>query len=129
MIALLVACHAGPPEPAEVAYDHVACSECAMLVSDPRFSAQLLERDGERRTFDDPACLFRYVAEHHPSIAGAWFRDSTTADEVWLRYDGVGFVDSPGAPMGGGLAAVPVGTAGARTFGEASSTVFAAGAR
>lgn len=126
ILAFAWGCHAGPPEPQRVAYDHSACDDCGMLVSDPRFAAQLVEGDGHRRTFDDPACLFRFVAANHPSIRGAWFRDATAplGEDAWLPYDGVGFVVSDGAPMGGGFAAVPVGTAGAVSFGEASSRVL-----
>lgn len=122
ILALLAACGTPVSEPATVNYDHVACSECAMLVSDPRFSAQLTTTEGDRYVFDDPACLFRFVADRHPSLAGVWFHDHDSQD--WLPWTAVGFVPATGAPMDGGWAAVPAGTTGASSFGAASSAVL-----
>jgi copper chaperone NosL len=125
MTLLTLACNAGPAAPAAITYDHTACSACGMLISDPHFAAQLVTREGERRYFDDPVCLFRDIVERHPSLANVWFRDFTATEDVWLPYTAVGFVEARGAPMAGGLAAVPVGTPGAVTFGEASSRALA----
>ncbi|MEQ1564559.1 MAG: hypothetical protein ABMA64_02890 [Myxococcota bacterium] len=123
------ACAADPTAPAPVTYDHEACDACAMLISEPRFAAQLVTREGDRRFFDDPACLFGYVVEHHPTLSNVWFRDSTSAEEEWLPWSAVGFVPATGAPMAGGFAAVPAGTADAVSFGEASNRVLSARAR
>ena len=120
--SLLVACAPAVDQPIEVVFDHVACAHCAMLVSEPRFAAQLATADGDRHVFDDPACLFRFVGERHPSLGGVWFHDRDTTE--WLPWTGVGFVPATGAPMDGGWAAVPAGTAGAVSFGAASSAVL-----
>ena len=113
--------------PADLVYDHVACDSCGMVVSDARFAAQLVTRDGERTQFDDPACLFHYVEDHAPAIAHAWFHDSTHADDpnAWLDWQQVAFVEQAGAPMDGGIAAVPIG-AGTISFSEASAKVLGA---
>lgn len=108
--ALLFGCAVDLSKARPLAYDHVACDNCAMLVSDPRFAAQLVTRDGERYEFDDPACWFGFVADKHPSIGNAWFRDGTAPDEVWLSWQQVAFVPTPGAPMDGGFMAVPIGS-------------------
>ena len=113
--------------PAELVYDHVACDSCGMVVSDARFAAQIVTLDGERSQFDDPACLFQYVADHTPAIAHAWVHDSRRPDDqtAWLDWQQVSFVEQSGAPMDGGIAAVPVGT-GTMSFSEASSKVLGA---
>jgi copper chaperone NosL len=126
VIAILTALGCGTPvdQPVAIVPDREACDACGMLISDPRFEAQLVTRDGDRHVFDDPACAFRFVAEHGPSLAHVWFRDSTTTDEVWLEQRQVAFVRAQGSPMDGGLAAVPLGTEGSLSFGEASHVVL-----
>lgn len=126
-LAVLVSCATPLDRPIDVAFDHTACAHCSMLVSDPRFAAQLATVDGERPVFDDPACLFRYVADHHPSIAGVWFHDS--AGDGWLSWREVGFVPDRGAPMNGGWAAVSASTPQSVTFGAASSAVLSGASR
>ena len=122
---LFLAC-TNTDRPAKLVYDHVACDSCGMVVSDPRFAAQLVTHDGQRSQFDDPACLFHYVQDHAPPIAHAWFHDSRHPDDpnAWLDWQQVAFVEQAGAPMDGGVAAVPVG-AGAMSFSEASAKIFA----
>jgi copper chaperone NosL len=129
MIAgLLLACATPRNEPAELAYDHVACDHCGMVVSDPRFAAQMTTATGERHEFDDPACVFLYIQDHTPAIAHVWFHDSTPgADEAaaWLDWQMVSFEEVSGAPMDGGLGAVPL-AAGPMSFSEASTRVLTA---
>lgn len=124
MIFVLWACAPDLSAPVPVAWDHAACDHCGMLISDPRFAAQLVTRDGERREYDDPACLFRDIAQDHPSLGNVWFHDS--AGDGWLPWSGVAFVPASGAPMDGGLAAV-VPAPGALSFGEASARVLGGG--
>jgi hypothetical protein len=127
-LAFVLGC-SDPNEPRAITYDHVACDHCEMLVSDRRFAVQLVEQDGRLRTFDDPACAFDYIAEETPHIGHLWFHDSTTDAEVWLDWHQVSFVPAEGAPMDGGLAAVPIGTTGAISFSEASSRALTRGAK
>jgi len=123
---LLFAC-TNKDRPEKLVYDHVACDSCGMVVSDARFAAQLVTVDGERAQFDDPACLFHYVADHVPAIAHAWFHDSRHPDDpnAWLDWQQVSFVEQAGAPMDGGIAAVPIG-GGSMSFSEASAKVLGA---
>ncbi len=123
---LLLACTSSD-RPAKLVYDHVACDSCGMVVSDARFAAQMVTLDGERSQFDDPACLFQYVADHVPAIAHAWFHDSRHPDDpnAWLDWQQVSFVEQSGAPMDGGIAAVPMGS-GSMSFSEASAKVLGA---
>ena len=113
----LLAC-ADPTEPRAVAWDREVCDECGMTVSDPAFAVQLVEGDGDVHLFDDPACAFRYIVDEAPEIRFLWFRDST--GDGWLDWREVRFTPADGAPMDGGLAAVPLGTPDTLSFGEAS---------
>jgi copper chaperone NosL len=95
--------------PAPVAWDRVACAHCRMLVSDPRFAAQIQLADGEVLHFDDPGCSLLARAALARPVRAAWFHDS--ASEAWLREDEVAFVRGAATPMGYGLAAVRAGSA------------------
>lgn len=121
---LLLACAGVPDAAPPVAWDREACHACAMLVSDPRFAVQLVTTDGERRVYDDPACLFHDLERTHPGVARMWFRDGSATEERWLAWTEVAFVPAKGAPMNGGWSAVPAGTPGSVGFGEASSRVL-----
>jgi copper chaperone NosL len=118
----LFACGTPLDQPEPMVFDHVACDHCGMLVSDPRFAAQLVTREGDRYQFDDPACVFQHIVDHGGSLGHVWFHDS--AGEGWLDHRQVGFVPASGAPMDGGLAAVPLATEEAWTFAEASARLL-----
>ena len=107
---------AAPSGPVEPAWDRVACERCHMLVSDPRFAAQLHTAAGEVRFYDDPGCLLLARAETaeaaEPPVASeaakppveVWFHDSAGAG--WLTEPEARFVPAPETPMGHGFAAV-----------------------
>lgn len=119
--ALLFACAVDLETPKSIVMDRSACDHCGMLVSDARFASELVTKDGTWYEFDDPACLFKFIGDKHPSIGNIWFRDSTAPGEVWLNWQTVTFVRDPGAPMNGGFAAVPGGSdKSAISFSEAS---------
>jgi copper chaperone NosL len=106
VLLALLAC--APDGPADVAWDRVACAHCRMLVSDPRFAAQLQLEDGEVLHFDDPGCLLRMRATLDRPARAAWFHDS--AGEGWLAERDVAFVRGAATPMGYGFAAVRAGS-------------------
>ena len=95
--------------PADVAWDRVACAHCRMLVSDPRFAAQLQLDSGEVLHFDDPGCLLLRRAALDREPRAVWLHDS--AGEGWLSESEVSFVRVPETPMGYGFAAVRMGSA------------------
>jgi hypothetical protein len=82
-----------------------------MLVSDPRFAAQLHTASGEVRFYDDPGCLLLARAEKTAAEAGGevWFHDS--GGEGWLAEPEARFVPAEQTPMGHGLAARPASAA------------------
>jgi copper chaperone NosL len=116
--SLLALSACAPEGPAEVAWDRVACAHCRMLVSDPRFAAQLQLEDGEVLSFDDPGCLLSARAALDRPVRAVWFHDS--AGEGWIAERDVAFVRGLETPMGYGLAAVRAGSApGALTVAAA----------
>ena len=124
LLLLFLACAGVPDSPPPIDYDRAACSSCGMLVSEPRFAAELVTAAGDIHTYDDPGCLFRDIVATKPSIARLWFRDSTSVEERWISWAEVAFVPAAGAPMNGGYAAVPMGTPGAIGFGEAGAAAL-----
>jgi hypothetical protein len=119
-VVLLAGCTGAAPAPVPIVWDEQPCDECHMHVGDPRFAAEL--DDGEEiRIFDDPGCLFRYVAERRPHVVAAWFHDS--ARDRWLPWDDARFIAGAETPMGYGLAAVGTGTPGSFDRLEAARRV------
>ncbi|HEX5054468.1 MAG TPA: hypothetical protein VFZ65_22000 [Planctomycetota bacterium] len=109
-----------PEGPVEVVWDKAACAGCGMHVGEPPFAAQLTTVDGRTQAFDDPGCLFLHVEEHHPDVHTIWFHH--LRERRWLSDRAVAFVRVDKSPMGFGLGAVDVGTAGAIDIDEARRT-------
>ena len=112
-----------PEGPVPVVWDGEVCTYCKMHVGDPRFAAQLQTAEGEVLNFDDPGCLFEYLASHAPAIHALYFRNHRS--DGWLREDEVGFVEVDDSPMGYGLAAVPRESPGAQSIDWARARVEA----
>ncbi len=110
-----------PEGPLPVAWVREACAQCRIHVGEPGFAAQLQLRDGRVLHFDDPGCLLRYEAAHHPDIHASWFHH--LREDRWLSRQQVAFLPVTPTPMGYGLGAVEVGTPGARPVAEALSSL------
>ena len=103
--ALLAGCVAQPRDGLpRVRYGERACDECRMLVSDERFAAALIDRDGEQRVFDGIGCLVRYLAVH-PGATRLWVHDYDSKQECDARQMSFVHVQELDTPMGDGLAA------------------------
>lgn len=111
-----------PRGPVEIAWDKEACAHCRMHVSEPAFAAQLQLQDGRVLNFDDPGCALRHVAEVPPVDVHALYFHEARADG-WLTREETAFVELSPTPMGFGLGAVRIGTAGALSFDEAGARV------
>ena len=108
-----------PDGPEPIAWDRVACAHCRMLVSDPRFAAQLQTRSGQVLDFDDPGCLLLYVHENAPEIHAAYFHH--VSEDRWLSRQQVAFTPGANTPMDYGLAARDRGGSGALSWEEATA--------
>lgn len=134
---LLVACKKGdwPEGMAPIHWDRDTCAQCAMVISDPRFAAEL--RGGPSNTafkFDDIGCLSVWLREK--SAAHPWAQAPET--RIWVA----GF-DSPGrdailwldarmahyiersSPMGFNFAAVAQPSEKAARFDEVQQDAWA----
>ena len=124
LAACLVSAACEPADgPAAIAYDRQPCAHCGMLISEPGFSAQLQLEGEDPLSFDDPGCLLRYRAEQQPRWRAAWYHHAR--EPRWIPESGVAFERFPGTPMGYGLVAVDLGTAGALALDEAERHVRA----
>jgi copper chaperone NosL len=90
-----------PRGPVSVAWDQVACARCRMLVSDPRFAAQLHTRSDDVLFFDDPGCLLLWDHEHPQRARAVYFHHLD--EERWVEGDAAVFVPASPTPMGYGL--------------------------
>jgi hypothetical protein len=97
-----------PDGPVDVVWDKAACAHCSMHVGEPPFAAQLTTRSGQTLVFDDPGCLFEFVAAAGPEVHAIWFHH--VFEDRWLHHTAVGFVTATSTPMGYGLGAVDPGT-------------------
>ena len=127
LVALgLVAC--GPAEgPQPIVYDREPCAHCRMLISEPRFAAQLQTQDGEVQNFDDPGCLLAALETRSPSVRALWFHH--VREDRWLDAAHVAFEETQRTPMGYDLGSVAAGTPDALSLDEARARVAARGAR
>jgi hypothetical protein len=77
-----------------------------MHISQRFYAAQLHTRKNGVKHFDDPGCLFEWIADNTPSIKSAYFHHYDKQG-TWLDYREVGFIQvDRTTPMGYGLGAV-----------------------
>ncbi len=119
--ALAVAACTPADGPQPIVYDREPCSHCRMLISEPRFAAQLETQDGEIRSFDDPGCLLAALAAQSGGVRALWFHH--LHEDRWLDAAQVAFQKTERTPMGYGLAAVAAGTPGALSLEQARARV------
>jgi len=105
--ALLIGCAQGPPPPAPLDTRNDSCRHCRMLVSQPRFAAQLVGPGEEPLLFDDIGCLRDYLAGAAELRAGsiAYVADHRTAE--WVAASRALYARAPelDTPMGSHLIA------------------------
>jgi copper chaperone NosL len=106
-----------------VAFDKTPCARCGMLISDPRFAAQLQTREGRVLHFDDPGCLLLYEHERAPDARASYFHDAHS--ERWIPRASVAFAPLEPSPMGYGLAAQERGAAGELSWAQALERALA----
>jgi copper chaperone NosL len=105
--ALVVGCRpADAGRPPVVRFGEEACAHCRMIISDERFAASRVSRDGEALKFDDVGCLLKHEAGEIQPAAAYWVHDFRSPE--WLNAREAIFVHSANlaSPMGHGLAAV-----------------------
>lgn len=120
----------------EIKWDRDTCARCNMVISDPRFAAQL--RGGEKNTafkFDDIGCLvfwLRDKATQHPWMAEPatrmWVADSTDMrGATWLDVRRAHYLGGRLSPMGYNFAAVRDAVPQSLTFEAMREQILAKG--
>lgn len=111
-LALLVAvlclagCRGGPPRPVDIDPADM-CARCRMAISQNRYAAELIGRDGNVSKFDDLGCMIHYTRgrQLNPNSQIYFVMDYNA--QRWLAARQAFYVRSNAipAPMSGGLAA------------------------
>jgi len=106
-ILLLIACKGGNEEqlPVDFVWDRVACEECKMALSDPHYSAQVIDPKGRAYYFDDIGCAVLW-SRRQPwkDKARTWVNDVKTTE--WIEAKKANWIyGDPQTPMGYGFAA------------------------
>ncbi len=123
--ALLGACE-DLSRPVDPVWGKQACAHCAMLVSDPRFAAELTTTAGDRLFFDDPGCMAAYVDEHRTPVRRMWVHDVSGA---WIDAQGAQFKAGASSPMDYGFATDPQGKDDWSAVERAATSRMAGGER
>ncbi|MBI2394152.1 MAG: hypothetical protein HYV09_31570 [Deltaproteobacteria bacterium] len=69
----VVACRSDEGRAIDPVWGKQPCAHCAMLVSERRAAAQLVDQSGERQYFDDIGCM------------AAWAREHAEPKRMWVR--------------------------------------------
>jgi copper chaperone NosL len=108
ILTFLVACRSPVDlsEPPEIRYGEEMCTECGMIISEPRFAAAYYTVDGSAQRFDDIGGMASHHAENQEDVAQFWVHDYDTKE--WIIADQAFFVmsDQVHTPMGFGVIAI-----------------------
>jgi copper chaperone NosL len=105
ILLLLSACQSGVPRPVAIEPEDM-CAYCKMAISEKRFAAELIDREGQAFKFDDISCMTGFVKKREPSnIAARFVMDFDTKE--WVKAEQAFYVKSGEikSPMGGGMIA------------------------
>ncbi len=94
--AALVAC-TKTDAPVEPVWGKQACAHCMMVLSDRRFGAQLVTRDGDRFYFDDVGCMVLFARERGLESAHAWVHDAESGK--WVPAQEARYAPGASTPM------------------------------
>jgi len=107
LLVVLVACQAQTDlsQPPEIVYGEDVCTECGMIISEPRFASAYYTQDGEARSFDDIGGMLTHHAEQQEDVAQFWVHDYET--EEWIVAEEAFYVSGKElhTPMGYGVVA------------------------
>jgi copper chaperone NosL len=130
-VLLLGACTSKPSAPTapEIHFGEDMCSDCGMIINDPRFAASYAAQQGEGAyetfIFDDIGDMLHHMQENLTLIGvGWWVHDYAT--EEWIDATTAYFLVSEGikTPMGHGMAAFSTQAAAEEMAAEVGGEVF-----
>lgn len=79
------------------------CAHCAMVMSDKRFGAQLVNDGSDRHYFDDVGCMVAFMETRKVRTVRTWARDAETGR--WLDARSARYVPGATSPMDYGFEA------------------------
>ena len=108
LILLAVSCsNDNGSGPVDITYGEDICERCKMIISEERYSSQLILENGKFLNFDDIGGMIIYVSENNisPQISKIYVKDFNTMD--WLDSENAVFVEAKKikTPMGFGIIA------------------------
>jgi len=127
----LAACGGGPatPEPAKIRFGETNCTECGMIISQPKYASSFAYAESEGRfkslAFDDIGDMLEHMRKHSDLIpVGVWVHDYDS--EEWIDAESAYFVHSSAikSPMGHGIAAFADKAAAERLAAETDGQVL-----
>lgn len=126
---LLNGCFEKDPDsgPVRVVWDHDVCEHCNMVLSNPRYAAQLRELDGTAHKYDDfgDAILDLKARGWDEEKIEFWVTDYKTG--LWINAFKARYVSGETTPMGFGLGATTVPGVDDLSYAEAKLVVLARG--
>lgn len=83
------------------------CSFCKMAISEKRYAAEIVDREGNLFKFDDIGCMLRFARDHNLEGKAAAYFVVDFEQRNWLEGEQAYYVKSEAihSPMAGGLAA------------------------
>ena len=118
LLTLLAACKDDSgPEP--IKYGRDACEMCGMIISDPRYIAEVRLDDNKLHKFDDVGEAVNWLSQHcvEPKDAREFWVTDSAVGKSWL--DGrKAYYRRAGTPMNYGFAAVAAASPETVTFDE-----------
>ena len=83
------------------------CSFCKMAISEKRYAAELVDREGNLFKFDDIGCMARFARDRNLEGKAAAYFVVDYEQRDWLSGEQANYVKSEAihSPMGGGLIA------------------------
>ncbi|HWQ33337.1 MAG TPA: nitrous oxide reductase accessory protein NosL [Blastocatellia bacterium] len=103
---LLAACQSAALKPVELLPEDM-CAFCRMALSERKYAAEFITKDGDAFKFDDLGCMADYIAgkKNRDQIAAFFVADFESKE--WLNAETAHFVSSAKfqTPMSGGIVA------------------------
>ena len=98
------------PTPPAIHYGEDVCEFCGMIVSEERYAAGYITRQGETHIFDDIGDMIQSHVENEEEATALFVHDYNR--HTWIRAETAHYARSPDlpTPMLSGLAAFPMAT-------------------
>jgi copper chaperone NosL len=103
---LLAGCQKGEAEPVSIAPEDM-CAYCKMAISEKRYAAQFVDRDGQPFKFDDIGCMINFANDKRSKDEIAAYFVMDFDERQWVRAENAYYITSTElkTPMDGHAAA------------------------